>query len=143
MSWDIEAIINELKATIADAIPAFTSVDEPGESIPPSGPFCLVEYVGGPVSLGNLEDWSHGFRLTAGVSRNQMIGQERVAVRGFARQIIEALRGNVVIADAAFLTNDAEIGASGEMTYAGVPFVGCSVTVRYQTTEGVVDTIHD
>jgi hypothetical protein len=102
-----------------------------------------VEHIGGPVALGNLEDWSIGFRLTAGVGRNQMIGQERKAVRGFALRIIEALRGNVIVADCAFLTNEADIGMSGEMKFADVAFVGCSVTVRYQVTEGVVDSISD
>jgi hypothetical protein len=143
MSWDIEAIITEVIETVRDAIPEFLSVDETGESIPPSGPFCLVEHVGGPVALGNLEDWSIGFRITAGVARNQMIGQERQAVRGFALRIIEALRANVVIADCAFLTNEADIGMSGEMRFAEHAFVGCSVTVRYQVTEGVVDSISD
>ena len=143
MSWDIEAIIAELIETIAGEIAEFESVDEAGESLPPSGPFCLVEHLGGPVSLGNLEDWTIGFRITAGVNRNAMIGEERKAVRGFALRIIEALRGNVVLADCAFLVDEAEIGMSGELTFAGQPFVGCSVVVRYQITEGVVDTIHD
>lgn len=136
MAWDIEAIIAGLITTIDAGVPDFMSVAEPDEALPPDGPFCLVEYLGGPVDLGNLEDWTHGFRLTAGVLRGQMIGQERKAVRTYAQQIIAALRGNAVIGDAA-LTSDAEIGMSGELSYAGVPFVGCSVTVRYQTTEGV------
>lgn len=142
MTWQIEDVIAGIVATVADAVPDFAYVGEPGEAIPPDGPFCLVEYLGGPIDLGNLEDWTHGIRLTAGVNRNQMIGQERIAVRGFALSIIEALRGNVGIGGA-FLTSEAEVGVSGEMAYANVPFVGCSVTVRYQTTEGVENTIFD
>jgi hypothetical protein len=143
VSWNIEAVIADLIATIDAGVPAFLSVEEAGEAIPPDGPFCLVEHLGGPVDLGNLEDWTISFRLTAGVGRNQMIGQERKAVRGFALQIIEALRGNHVLAGVAFLTNQAEVGVSGEMSYANAPFVGCSVTVGYQITEGVENTYHD
>lgn len=146
MTWAIETIIDELKTTISDAISDFKSVDEPGESLPPDGPFCLIEFVGGPIELGNLEDWTLGFRITAGVARNAMIGQERKAVRGYALQIIAALRGNVVLGDSssgATLNGDGELGLSGEMSYANVPFVGCSVTVHYQATDGVVDTIFD
>lgn len=143
MSWDIEDIIDDLKATVRAAVTDFKSVDEPQEALPPDGPFCLVEHIGGAIDLGNLEDWTHGFRLTAGVPRNSMIGMERKAVRRYALEIIEALRANAVLAGVAFLTAEAEVGVSGEMLYAKVPFVGCTVTVRYQTTEGVPHLIND
>jgi hypothetical protein len=147
MSWDIEAILADLVATVRSGIPEFRSVDEPQENLPPDGPFCLIEYTGGPVDLGNLEDWTHGFRITAGVARNGMIAQERKAVRGFALRIVETLRGNAVLAESdergAFLTSEAEIGMPGEILYANVPFVGCTVTVAYQTTEGVAHLIED
>jgi hypothetical protein len=101
MSWDIEAIINELKATIADAIPAFTSVDEPGESLPPSGPFCLVEHIGGPVSSrqsGGLDARLPDHR--GGESKPDDRSGARRRSADTPSQIIEALRGNIVVADA-------------------------------------------
>lgn len=141
MTWAIETIITNLIATINAADLGFLSVEEPGEALPPDGPFCLVEHLGGPVDLGNLEDWTHRFRITAGVLRGGMIAQERVAVRSFALSIVRALLGNVTLDGEATLVADAEVGVSGEMNYANVPFVGCSVTVAYQTTEGIAHLV--
>lgn len=142
MSFDIEAIVSGVADTIRDAIPDFRYVGEPAETIPPDGPFCLVEHIGGPIALGNLEDWTHEFRITAGVKRVGMIVQERKVARAYALDIIRALTANIHI-DEAFLADAAELGTSAEMAYASEPFVGCSVTVRYQTTEGVAHLISD
>lgn len=141
MTWAIETIITNLIDTISNASLGFLSVEEPGEALPPDGPFCLVEHLGGPVDLGNLEDWIHRFRITAGVLRGGMIAQERKAVRGFALDIVRTLLTNATLDSEATLVADADVGISGEMNYAGVPFVGCSVTVAYQTTEGIAHLV--
>ena len=146
MAWDVEEVIAEVIATIRDAIPALTYVGEPDEAIPPDGPFCLVEHLGGPVDLGNLEQWRHGFRVTPGVQRNGMIRAERIAVRHLQLAVIVALRANVMLAnDAAALTAEAEASGAQMMAYGEPPvyFVGAPITVGYETAEGVENEISD
>lgn len=145
MAFDIEAIIAELIETIKTEIPAFKSVDEPGEALPQANPFCLVEYLGGPVDLGNLEDWTHIFRITAGVHRKAQIAKERKVIRELRVSLIRALIGNAVLNDEAFLTGEAEASGAQQLSYGepAVSFLGCMVTVTYQTTEGVAHLVTD
>lgn len=146
MAWGVEEIIAEVIQTIRDGVDGFLYVGEPDEAIPPDGPFCLVEYLGGPIDLGNLEQWRHAFRVTPGVQRNGMIDAERKAVRRYQLAVIAALRANVMLAnDAGSLTAEAEASGAAMLSY-GEPstvFVGAPITVSYETAEGVENEISD
>jgi hypothetical protein len=144
MTWDIEAMVAEIIATIKGA--PFTSVAEPDEQLPQAQRFALVEHLGGPIDLGNLEEWQHQFRITVGVHRKGRITQERKAVRGLLLTVIERLRANGVLGDdAAALMAMAEATGARTLAY-GEPaemFMGASVTVTYQTGNDVTNEISD
>lgn len=151
MAFDIEAILAELIETIKTGVVTaggqqiFKSVAEPGEKLPQANPFCWVEETGGPIELGNLEDWTLGFRITVGVHRKAQIVKERQAVRQYRLQVIAALRANIVLNDEATLTGDAEATGAQQYQYGdpAVAFMGCQIVVRYQATEGVAHLISD
>lgn len=143
MEWDIESLIAEIISTISAGVPDFKSVVEPDESLPPSAPFCLVEHLGGDIEMGNIEFHTHTFRITAGVARNTNIIAERKAVRGYVLPIVQALRANAELMDgqAYLVTTGASTGAQQLGYGPDKSFVGISLTVSYQTEEGVAAQI--